>query len=87
MEEEDSPRREGSDHPASRIGRPPLVRVIRGEVQSGLREIVPSIVREEVGVYVRQVLALDFGRPLVRNLLTYAGWTTDVTMRPSWRHL
>ncbi len=27
--------------------------------------------------------ALDFGRALLMNLTTYAGWTVDVTMRPS----
>ena len=27
--------------------------------------------------------ALDFGRPLLENLLTYVGWSVDVTMRPS----
>lgn len=36
-----------------------------------------------VGTGPDAAYALDFGQPLIQNLITYVGWTTDVTMRPS----
>jgi hypothetical protein len=36
-----------------------------------------------VGTGPDAAYALDFGIPLGQNLLTYVGWTADVTMRPS----
>jgi len=36
-----------------------------------------------VGTGPNAAYALDFGMPLLQNLMTYVGWTIDVTMRPS----